>query len=241
MAKLAEQAERYDDMVEYIKLVAGMGELSPEERNLLSVAYKNMVGSRRLAWREVSALEAAIRQDSPAVGDLVNGYKTKVAEDLTAKCNEIINLLSKDLIEKASGSEDKVFYTKMKGDYYRYMAESAVGDEHAALSKEALDAYASASQVAQGQLKPANPIRLGLALNFSVFYNEVYHEPEKACTVARKAYDDAAPLLEDLPEEEFRDSAGLVQLLRDNLQLWMQDTQTADGSKPPELDGTEDL
>lgn len=60
MAKLAEQAERYDEMVEEMKKVAQMVhdlELSVEERNLLSVAYKNVIGARRASWRIISSIE----------------------------------------------------------------------------------------------------------------------------------------------------------------------------------------
>jgi 14-3-3 protein epsilon len=62
-AKLAEQAERYEDMVKRMKdVVAANQELNTEERNLLSVAYKNSVGARRTAWRSVSAIEAKEKQ-----------------------------------------------------------------------------------------------------------------------------------------------------------------------------------
>merc|ERR1712168_721040 len=58
-AKLSEQAERYDDMAEFMRLVTESGiELTNEERNLLSVAYKNVVGSRRSSWRVISSIEA---------------------------------------------------------------------------------------------------------------------------------------------------------------------------------------
>ena len=58
LAKLAEQAERYEEMVENMKAVASSGqELSVEERNLLSVAYKNVIGARRASWRIVSSIE----------------------------------------------------------------------------------------------------------------------------------------------------------------------------------------
>ncbi len=57
-AKLAEQAERYDDMAAWMKQVTEQGaELTNEERNLLSVAYKNVVGARRSAWRVISSIE----------------------------------------------------------------------------------------------------------------------------------------------------------------------------------------
>jgi len=58
LAKLAEQTERFDEMVDAMKKVAKLNvELTVEERNLLSVAYKNQIGSRRSAFRIISSIE----------------------------------------------------------------------------------------------------------------------------------------------------------------------------------------
>jgi len=58
MAKVSEQTERFEDMLDYMKKASSEGrELTIEERNLLSVAYKNTVGSRRTAWRALSSIE----------------------------------------------------------------------------------------------------------------------------------------------------------------------------------------
>ena len=95
------------------------------------------------------------------------------------------NLLDKHLIPKASNAESKVFYLKMKGDYYRYLAEVAVGDKRTAVLDDSQKAYQEAFEIAKSKMQPTHPIRLGLALNFSVFYYEILNSPEKACQLAK--------------------------------------------------------
>jgi 14-3-3 protein epsilon len=59
-----------------------------------------------------------------------------------------------------------------------------------------------------------------LALNFSVFYYEILNSPDRACHLAKQAFDDAIAELDSLSEESYRDSTLIMQLLRDNLTLW---------------------
>ena len=82
------------------------------------------------------------------------------------------------------------------------------------------------------KLKSTHPIRLGLALNYSVFYYEILSQPDLACKLAKSAFDAAIQELETLDEEEYRDSATIMQLLRDNLTLWTSDlVDGADGEQ----------
>lgn len=86
----------------------------------------------------------------------------------------------------------------------------------------------NATDVAQTELTPTHPIRLGLALNFSVFYYEILNSPDRACHLAKQAFDDAIAELDSLSEESYRDSTLIMQLLRDNLTLWT----SSDGGEP---------
>merc|ERR1712031_59068 len=124
-AKLAEQAERYDEMADHMEKVGKEGsELSTEERNLLSVAYKNAVGSRRAAWRIITSLHKKESDKGNAENaGYAKEYCTKVEEELNKICGEILALLEKQLVPAATTDESKVFYYKMQGDYYRYIAE----------------------------------------------------------------------------------------------------------------------
>ncbi|CAO2640315.1 14-3-3 protein eta [Lemmus lemmus] len=140
--------------------------LSNEDRNLLSVAYKNVVGARRSSWRVISSIE-----------------------------------------------QSKVFYLKMKGDYYRYLAEVASGEKKNSVVEASEAAYKKAFEISKEHMQPTHPIRLGLALNFSVFYYEI------------QAFDDAIAELDTLNEDSYKDSTLIMQLLRDNLTLWTSDQQ----------------
>jgi len=232
MARLAEQAERYDEMSEAMKKVAQLNdELSVEERNLLSVAYKNVVGSRRASLRIISSIEQ--KEESRGKEDhLVKAreYRKKVEKELTAICDDILEVLDKHLILNSSAAESKVFYHKMKGDYHRYLAESTTGEPRAASADKALQAYKAASEISQ-ELLPTNPIRLGLALNFSVFYYEIMSSPDNAIQLAKQAFDNAIEQLESLTDESYKDSTLIMQLLRDNITLWTSNAEEDEQKK----------
>jgi 14-3-3 protein epsilon len=84
-----------------------------------------------------------------------------------------------------------MFVILRKGDYHRYLAEFAIGDRRKSSADASLEAYKAATEVAQTDLAPTHPIRLGLALNFSVFYYEILNSPDQACHLAKLAFDDA--------------------------------------------------
>jgi len=139
------------------------------------------------------------------------------------------------LIPKASQAESKVFYLKMKGDYFRYLAEVA-GDAKKDNIDSSEAAYKEAFEIAKKEMQPTHPIRLGLALNFSVFFYEIQNSPDQACHLAKQAFDDAIAELDTLNEDSYKDSTLIMQLLRDNLTLWTSDTQ---GDEQEQNDGGE--
>ncbi|KAK9112880.1 hypothetical protein Scep_020399 [Stephania cephalantha] len=246
LAKLAEQAERYEEMANFMETLVHVSsssdELSVEERNLLSVAYKNAIGSLRAAWRIVSSIEQ--KEENRKNEDhviLVKNYRSKVETELSEVCGRILKLLNENLVPAASSSESKVFYLKMKGDYYRYLAEFKVGSERREAAEDTMTAYMAAQDIAFADLAPTHPIRLGLALNLSVFYYEILNSVEKACGMAKQlpewqaimliyvylfqAFEEAIAELDTLGEESYKDSTLIMQLLRDNLTLWTSDMQ----------------
>lgn len=250
-AKIAEQAERYDDMAAAMKSVTevlGKNELlTTDERNLLSVAYKNVVGSRRASWRVISSIETKQSADD-SKKKLASEYRAKIESELNDICNEVLKLLDEYLIHNSekekSKDEDKdkeaaqdgvaskgleslVFYLKMKGDYYRYLAEVKADQSDATITKSSEEAYQSAYAESK-VLPPTHPIRLGLALNFSVFYYEILNDPAAACKLAKTAFDDAIAELDQLREDSYKDSTLIMQLLRDNLTLWTSDNTNED-------------
>ncbi|QCE00635.1 14-3-3-like protein [Vigna unguiculata] len=229
MAKLAEQAERYEEMVEFMEKVSAAAEneeLTVEERNLLSVAYKNVIGARRASWRIISSIEQ--KEESRGNEDhvaVIRDYRSKIESELSNICDGILKLLDSRLVPSAASGDSKVFYLKMKGDYHRYLAEFKTGADRKEAAESTLSAYKSAQDIANSELPPTHPIRLGLALNFSVFYYEILNSPDRACSLAKQAFDEAIAELDTLGEESYKDSTLIMQLLRDNLTLWTSDMQ----------------
>ncbi|KAJ6253667.1 14-3-3-like protein gf14 omicron [Anaeramoeba flamelloides] len=229
-AKVCEQAERYEEMVEAIKEVASADvELNIEERNLLSVAFKNLIGSRRASWRIISSiLEKEENKGNQEGVNKITELRVKIENELEQICDGIFKIIDEHLIKKASSGESKAFYYKMKGDYYRYFAEFTSGDKREKASEESLLAYKNASEIANSELATTHPIRLGLALNFSVFYYEILNSPDRACHLAKQAFDDAIAEIDDLTENSYKDSTLIMQLLRENLTLWTSEFEDDD-------------
>jgi hypothetical protein len=243
LSQASEASERYEDMVIIIeKLVNGKldknAELSPDQRNLLSVAYKNVVGAKRSSWRMLSE-EGQFDQMR---AELVQKYKNRVETELENTCKDILKTLeelakqNKQRLEATEDSDDKkkdiqecqVFYLKMIGDYYRYLTEAFPIDNY---KTNCSKYYEDAMNIATETLEATHPTRLGLALNYSVCHYEILNQPKEACALAKKAFDEAIEKLDSLNDVSYRDSTLIMQLLRDNLTIWNQSDEVGQDAK----------
>ena len=241
-AMLAEQAERYDDMAVQMKEVAEMGiELTNEERNLFSVAYKNVVGERRSSWRIISSIEEKSTDDN-GMKHISTEYRHTIEAELKVTCKEVLSILEKSLIKSASDHESKVFFLKMKGDYFRYLAEVTIDDGREKVIEDSQRAYQEAYDFSKAQMQPTHPIRLGLALNFSVFYYEILNQREKACELAKSAFEEAIHEFDNasIAEEGYKDATLIMQLLRDNLTLWTSEAEAEVDDEKEKVDPIDD-
>ena len=223
LARVAEQAERFEDMVQYLKeaIDAKSGEdFTIDERNLLSVGFKNLIGSQRGAIRTIGAIEQNPKYQK--FGDALSNYKVKIEKELYDQCNKIVNVVRDKCLGLAQEEESKAFFYKMMGDYYRYVAESAHGSILEEVKQGALKGYQEADNLSKS-LNACNPIRLGLALNFSVFYYEVMNDHKKACELGESALTEALEKIDDVDEETFRDAKSIIELLKENLSLWKEE------------------
>lgn len=232
LAKLAESAERYEEMCLCMQELVNKKTttISMEERNMLSVAYKNAVGQRRAAWRIISqynnTADPAMQLPEPVLKD----YVTYVENEMERKCKEIVSLVEAKLlvainpeVAKVEEIEMQVFYLKMCGDYFRYLAEFKKDEKSKNAAK---DNYKKALKLSE-KLEPTHPTRLGLALNASVCYYEILDNRQDACTLAKEAFDEAIQKLDALSDSTYKDSTLIMQLLRDNLTLWNADSSNA--------------
>ena len=114
----------------------------------------------------------------------------------------------------------------MIGDYYRYVAESAAADKLDETKNGALEGYNSAQKLCE-TLNACNPIRIGLALNFSVFHYEIMNDHQMAIQIGEKALSDALEKIDEVDEETFRDAKSIIELLKENLSLWKEEDENA--------------
>ena len=145
LARVAEQAERFEDMVNFLELVLNEkgAEVSSDERNLLSVAFKNLISSKRAACRTIAAIEQNPKYAK--FSEALAHYKTEIEEKLTADCQKVVDMINSRVLSKQCDGESKAFFIKMVGDYYRYIAENAKENQLEAVKQKALKAYNEAN------------------------------------------------------------------------------------------------
>ena len=214
-----------------ITLFSGTGKtdtpLDEEERNLLSVAYKNVVGSRRSAWRLLSSKSQVGTSEKQEA--ILKKMLQRVEEEVSGLCEDVLKLLDEHLIPNFENIQAKIFLLKMRGDYYRYMIEiSGDNPKREDLVKKAEAAYKDAFDIAEKELPASSPVRLGLVLNYSVFFYEIKDCPSEACELASKEFDAALADMDDVQDTIYKDSTLIMQLLRDNLTLWTSERDNED-------------
>jgi len=231
LSQAAEAAERYEDMVKIIEALVTTQlkeekPLTPDQRNLLSVAYKNVVGAKRSSWRILND-QKLLSDNQFDDSDLVAKYRDEIEKELKNVCLAVLDVLdklkeqNKDRMAQESNEEVvecQVFYLKMIGDYYRYLTEAFSSNDD--YKEKCSTFYKEAMDLATDNLEATHPTRLGLALNYSVCFFEILEEPDKACDLAKKAFDEAIEKLDSLNDVSYRDSTLIMQLLRDNLTIW---------------------
>ena len=179
-----------------------------------------MIGSNRGAIRTIGAIEQnpKYQKFSGALGI----YKAKIEKELQDQCTMIVTVVNNSCLKLAADDESKAFFYKMVGDYYRYAAESASASSLDEVKNGAIEGYMHAQQNAES-LNACNPIRLGLALNSSVFQYEVMNDHKKALDIGEKALTEALEKIDEVDEETFRDAKSIIELLKENLSLWKEE------------------
>ncbi|GFO22004.1 hypothetical protein PoB_004850900 [Plakobranchus ocellatus] len=232
-ATLSERMERYDDMAGAMKkVIETRGKLSEEEQNLFSVAYKNVIGALRSQWRIISSIEqkqaSTGAQDSET--ELIENYRKQIEREMIRICDEVLILLEKCLsVAEEDGSDlDKLFYLKLRGDYFRYKVEVETEEARENDAAEAEKAYTKATELARSSVPSTHMHRLGLALSFSLFHYEIKSNQKEACELAKQAFDEAVAELDKLKEDSYKASTLIMQQLRDNLTLWTAESDAGE-------------
>lgn len=230
LARVAEQTEQYEDMMNFVKEFIKLdADLKEEERTIFATAYKNGVGNKRAELRVLTALEQKEdRKGAEVNSQVIKKYKSQISAELKKLCNEVIGIIEKSLLPKSKSSENRIYYFKMCGDYYRYLSEFPDEDEYDEVVEKAEKNYEEAKNSSLNLLT-TNPIRLGLDLNRSVFYYEIVQNPSKAVKIAEEAFQAALQDVDKVKEEDYKECTFIMQLLRDNITLWTAEINGEEG------------
>ena len=223
LMKLFQKTERYPEMVKAInKYVEQIPVLNEEERKLLCDGYKNIISDKRNSLRLLSNLSKKEEEEGKQINHKkqINIIREKIESELLTIFEEVHSILDKYLIPNAQNTEIKVFYMKIKADYYRYHCEFAENDAFEEAKDNAERIYKEAYDLALKDISIYNSIRLGLALNYSVFEYEIMDNKNDAYNIAQKAYDEAMKVVDDLEKDRTSENLLLIQLLKENLNLW---------------------
>ena len=194
--------------------------LTKDERNILSAGYKNIISDKRASWRLLNSMERKEEKKNSSQIANIREIKENIEKELNQICGEIQNIIDKYLVPNSTDSETKVFFLKLKGDYYRYKCEFASGKDFDDACDKAEKVYKEAYEIANRDIPITNSTRLGLALNYSVFYYEIKGLKEEACNIAKNAFDESMKVLDDLEKSKAKDTLLIIQLLKENLILW---------------------
>lgn len=223
MAKLYESTEKFDKMVECINsFVAQNPVLNKEEVSLLSSGYKNIINRKRIAWRDLVTKNTEESNNKMKKTEIVAELKKEAEDEILNIATSLLAVIEKYLIPNAKSDENKVLFLKMKGDFLRYKAEITNGKEYEENHKLSEIAYSEGYKLSD-QLPISNPIRMGLALNFSVLYYEVKLQRDKALSIAEKAYAESLTIIDELDKTLSKDTLLIIQLLKDNISKWKND------------------
>ena len=221
LAKLYERAERYQDMADAVnKLIELNPNLSKDERNIFSAGYKNLISDKRASWRLLNSLEKKELKKKSKQLIYIKEIKNHIEDELKKIFVNVQNLLDNFLIPNAQNSENKVFYLTCKADYFRYFSEINIGKDLEDSNEKAEEFYKKAYEISEKELPVINSVRIGLCLNYALFYYEVKGDKKKGCDIAKKAFEDSMKYMDDLEKFKSKDALLLIQLLKENLIFW---------------------
>ena len=222
LAQIALIAERYEDASKYIEelIKKKKDDLNKDEKNIFYKSFKNIINSKRSAWRSADYMEEKEKNDERIA--MIKNYKEILEKDIYDVCKNVIALINNFLLTKTILDESKIFFLKMKADYYRYLSEFQSLIENKNYLDESEKNYKNAIELSQN-ISWINPTKLGLYLNYSVFYYENKKDTKKAIQIAKEAIKSAKKYSDKLKEEEDKDAEMSIQTLKENINYWEQE------------------
>ena len=221
LSKLYEKAQRYEDMISSItKFIELNPKLSKEERNILSAGYKDILLDKRENWRFLNLMEKKELKKKSKQVTYIKEIKSHIEKEIKKIVEKVLNLIDNYLIKNCEDKESKVFYLRLKADHYRYLCEITIEKELENNLKQAELYYNEAYNLANKDLPLINNERIGLCLNFALFYYEIKGNKKEGYNIAKICFEETMKYFNDFEKFKAKDALILIQLLKENLIFW---------------------
>lgn len=224
MAQISFQAKRYNDSIRYLKEYLSSHQiLNKPTRILLADSYQQIINPPRKQFRIIqSTLEHSKTHFDESTIQKLQEQIEKTRGIISSICSDFINIIDL-LLSTANDIESQIFYLKFKGDYERYLCEITEGDERDLKVSMAKGCYENAMKSVGDSIKLSDPLYLGLVLNLCIFQYEIIGLKDEAIECAESSFNEAIRYLEELNDEEYKESVIILQLYRDNLSIWREE------------------
>jgi 14-3-3 protein epsilon len=227
--EIAFKAKRYQEGIRFFTdAVKSNPRITPEQRESLAHCFHDAVKEPRDALRLLTkSIQDLERRGLPQVVEHLRIPQRSFEDTIASICNTLLEMVDVALLPVTTDPIAILFYTKLKGDYYRYLAELKPGDE--GNSGRAKACYESALRSVSDEIRISDPVYLGLVLNYCVFQYEFMDMKDEAIERADTTFGDAVKALEELDEKEYGMATMLLQLLRDNITIWRDEKRDESG------------
>jgi hypothetical protein len=222
--KLANPSTQCDEMLGLIQALTPSQAFSKEERELFGLASDDYIQSRIRLWEKVSLSEQEAENSEKKQAQFKE-EREAIEADSRLAVKEKVLAIAKEQLSLSAEAEHSIFFHTASGNGYAFLALIDSGDDRVSAVDSAQKSYQDAFDKARQELDAANPYRLYLVVRYSQFFHDILNAPDKACYLAKQAFDEA---ISDDSEME-QESKLLVQRLRDNLMKW-----TSDDTEPEE-------
>ncbi|OHT05640.1 14-3-3-like protein GF14 epsilon [Tritrichomonas foetus] len=224
LANILHEISRPKDGLELLyKFAEKKPSFNSSERSSFGIIFKASVDSIRKSLRILADHYADEEENNHSeYCDRIKEVQAKSFDDLEKLCNETLDAIINFLLPNAENIQSEVFFLKLKGDIYRYISEFATGEEREKSLLNAETAYSSAIPKATDHLIEADPVRLGLLLNYAVFKYEHKRDCEDAKELLRNAIENVGNDFSDLTQEAVDETKSIIEVMQSNLNNWSE-------------------
>jgi hypothetical protein len=194
--------------------------LNRVDRSHFVVICKSAVDRVRNTLRALARAYTLEKENGhSAIADRIQESRIKVLGELRDLCDDTLKLISDVLLPHSEGHEAQVFFEKMKGDLYRYLAEHASEEETEKFNEEANKAYSKGLEIGVNLLF-SDPVRLGTILNYAVFKYEHLNLVTEAIEMTRNAILKVNDDLEQISDQSKAETLSILNVMNSNLKNW---------------------